>query len=148
MPTENHKPRRPLNIVPQFEGTILRGYADPIGIVTACTGHTMTAVLGQPYTPAQCEKLLQDDLVDHAEGVLACVPTLGDKTGPLAAAISFTFNVGVKAFCGSTMARKFTAGDIAGACAEFSRWVYAGGKRLKGLVKRRQIERQLCEAML
>jgi lysozyme len=59
-----------LNYVPQFEGTILRGYKDPIGIVTACTGHTKTAVLGRPYTPAECEELLQVDLIKHAKPVL------------------------------------------------------------------------------
>jgi lysozyme len=131
--------------VPNFEGMILRGYEDPIGIVTACAGHTATAVLGKPYTPEECETLLQQDLVDHAEGVLACAPTLADKTGPLAAAVSFTFNVGTGAFCRSTMARKFNAGDIAGACAELSKWVNAGGKPLKGLIKRRASERAICE---
>lgn len=134
--------------VPQFEGVILRGYSDPIGIVTACAGHTKTAVLGRPYTPEECEVLLQDDLVEHAEGVLACAPTLQDKTGPLAASVSFAYNVGTGAFCGSTMVRKWNAGDLAGACAELSRWVYAGGRKLSGLVKRRQIEREMCEGGL
>ena len=40
-----------LSIVPKFEGVILRGYKDPIGIVTACAGQTNTGVLGRPYTP-------------------------------------------------------------------------------------------------
>jgi lysozyme len=134
--------------VPSFEGMVLRGYEDPIGIVTACAGHTKTAVLGKPYTPEECEVLLQDDLVEHAEGVLECAPTLEGKTGPLAAAVSFTFNVGTGAFCRSTMARKFNAGDIAGGCAELSRWINAGGKPLKGLIKRRASERAICESEL
>ena len=137
-----------LSYVPKFEGVVLRGYKDPIGIVTACAGHTKTAVLGRPYSPAECTALLDADLVEHAEGVLACTPGLRGQTYRLAAATSFAFNVGVAAYCRSTMARKFNAGDYAGACAEFSRWTYAGGRELPGLVKRRAAERAMCEGRL
>lgn len=133
--------------VPKFEGTILRGYKDPIGIVTACTGDTKFAVLGRAYTPEECNQILQSDLIDHADGVNACI------TAPLtpyqrAAAISFAFNVGTAKFCASTMARKFNDRDYAGACAEFSRWTYAGGKQFPGLVSRRATERKMCEGKI
>jgi lysozyme len=134
--------------VPQFEGEVLRGYRDPIGIVTACSGHTATAVIGKPYTRDECERLLQEDLVSHAEGVLKCVPQLKGQTGPLAASTSFAFNVGVSKFCHSTMAAKLRAGDVRGACAELPKWVYAGGKQLPGLVKRREAERAICEGKI
>lgn len=136
-----------LAYVPQFEGTILRGYKDPIGIVTACTGHTATAVLGRPYTPAECDQLLVADLVAHAEPVLGCVPGLKEKPYQLAAATSFAFNVGSDAFCRSTFARKLKAGD-ASACSELDKWVYAGDKKLPGLVTRRSVERAMCEGRL
>ena len=132
--------------VPQFEGTILRGYKDPIGIVTACTGNTKSAVLGKPYTKDECEKLLVDDLIEHAAGVDGCVKRKL-TTGEHAASISFAFNVGVGAFCSSTMARKLNAGDPT-ACAELDRWTKAGGQVLPGLVKRRTIERQICEGKI
>jgi lysozyme len=136
--------------VPQFEGMILRGYRDPIGIVTACAGHTATAVLGKPYTREECERLLNDDLAMHAAGVLQCSPILGrpENVHERAAVVSFAFNVGTAAYCKSTMARKFNAGDMAGGCAEFPKWIYAGGKVLPGLVKRRATERAICEGRL
>lgn len=137
-----------LSYVPKFEGVVLRGYKDPIGIVTACAGHTKTAVLGRPYSPDECSALLDIDLVEHADGVLACTPGLKGQTYRLAAATSFAFNVGVAAYCKSSVARKFNAGDYAGACAEFSRWVYAGGRQLPGLVKRRETERAMCEGRI
>ncbi|MDQ0140083.1 lysozyme [Cupriavidus necator] len=137
-----------LTAVPKFEGVVLRGYKDPIGIVTACAGHTKTAVLGRPYSPAECTALLDADLVEHADGVLACTPSLKGETYRLAAASSFAFNVGVSAYCRSTMARKFIEGDYGGACAEVSRWTYAGGRQLPGLVKRRAAERAMCEGRL
>ena len=108
--------------VPDFEGMILRGYKDPIGIVTACAGHTKTAILGKPYTTDECVKLLEEDLAEHAEGADSCVPLNKLTTGRRAAAVSFTYNVGVGAFCGSTFARKLKAKDPQ-ACSELSRWV-------------------------
>jgi lysozyme len=133
-----------LSYVPKFEGVILRGYKDPIGIVTACAGHTKTAVLGRAYTPEECTNLLEADLVKHADGVLRCV-TVPMNEGQKAAFISFAFNVGTGAFCGSTMVRKLNSGDYAGACAQLSRWTNAGGRELPGLVTRRKIERDMCE---
>ena len=132
-----------VTFVPKFEGMILRGYKDPVGIVTACAGHTKTAVLGKPYTIEECNKLLDEDLAVHAAGTMACikVPT---TVGERAAYVSFTYNVGVGAFCKSTMARKLNAGDYRGACDELLRWTKAGGKELKGLVRRRQAERDIC----
>ena len=148
------------NYIPKFEGTILRGYKDPIGIVTACTGHTKTAIFGKPYTKDECEELLVQDLEEHAEGVLACTPVLRDQPFRLAASISFAFNIGVDAYCHSATARRFNAGDWTGGCRAMNendsgkpQWVYAtqldGTKIvLPGLVERRSIERQLCETGL
>jgi len=135
-----------ISYVPQFEGVVLRGYKDPVGIVTACAGHTATAVLGRPYTPAECEKLLVEDLIDHAAGVRRCVDT-PLTTGQLAAAVSFTYNVGVTAFCTSTFAVKLRAGDPK-ACEQLDRWIYAGGRVLPGLVTRRAAERAICEGKI
>jgi lysozyme len=85
-----------------------------------------------------------DDLIEHAKGVKACV-TYPLTPNQLAASVSFAFNIGVNKFCASTMAQKFNAGDMKGACAELSRWTKAGGRELPGLVKRRAIERDMCE---
>ena len=131
-------------MVPNFEGTVLRGYKDPIGIVTACAGHTKTAILGKPYSKEECEILLIDDLVEHAEGVRRCV-SAPLNPGQMAASISFAFNVGVRKFCESTMAKLLNAQRFVEACAQLSRWTTAGGKQLKGLVTRRAAERAVCE---
>lgn len=136
-----------MTLVPKHEGTIYRGYIDPVGIVTACTGHTRTAEM-RKYSPEECAKLLEEDLITHAVGVLKCTPVLKDQPYPLAATVSFAFNVGVSAYCKSTMAYKFKHGDLAGACAELSRWIKGGGRVLPGLVTRRAEERDICEGHL
>jgi lysozyme len=133
--------------VPDMEGMILRGYKDPVGIVTACAGHTATAQLGKPYTRAECQILLEQDLAIHAEGVMKCIKvpvTAGQK----AAFVSFAYNVGVGAFCNSTMLKRVNAGEGIAACSELSRWTTAKGKVYIGLVKRRAAERVICESDL
>ena len=127
-----------------YEGTVQRTYRDPIGIITACTGHTGPELqMGQTFTREQCDDMLAKDLLQHA-AALDCIKTpLAD--GQKAAFLSFAFNVGNSAFCGSTLVRKANVGDMRGACAELSRWTLAGGRELPGLVKRRAAERALCE---
>ncbi|MCW7199540.1 glycoside hydrolase family protein [Escherichia coli] len=39
---------------------------------------------------------------------------------------------------------KINQGDIKGACDQLRRWTYAGGKQWKGLMTRREIEREVC----
>lgn len=134
--------------VPVHEGEGRVGYLDPVGIPTKCYGDTTNVVVGQRYTDAECRESLETQLIAHAEPVLKCTPVLQGKTYQLAAAVSFAYNIGTGAYCKSTAAKKFNAGDFAGACAEFSRWTLAKGKTLPGLVKRRAEERALCETGL
>ncbi|WP_149019871.1 lysozyme, partial [Escherichia coli] len=57
---------------------------------------------------------------------------------------SFVYNVGAGNFRTSTLLRKINQGDIKGACDQLRRWIYAGGKQWKGLMTRREIEREVC----
>ena len=58
--------------------------------------------------------------------------------------ISWSFNVGSRAACGSTLVKKLQSFDYAGACKELLRWDRFNGAPLAGLTKRRQEEYQLC----
>jgi lysozyme len=60
------------------------------------------------------------------------------------AVISWAFNIGSKAACGSTLVRKLQALDYPGACKELLRWDRFQGSVLPGLTKRRQDEYQKC----
>jgi lysozyme len=69
------------------------------------------------------------------------------------ALVSFSSNVGSRAFCQSTLVKKLNAEDYAGACAEQLRWRFFQGKdcalpsnaRLYGgLAKRREAEYLQC----
>ncbi|AIT67280.1 lysozyme [Haemophilus influenzae] len=63
-------------------------------------------------------------------------------------AVSITFNVGCGAVSKSTMFKYLRAKQYEKACGEFPRWVYASGKKLAGLVVRREKEKALCLADL
>src|SRR3546814_20104235 len=61
-----------------------------------------------------------------------------------AALISFTYNVGQSNLKSSTLAKEFNQKQYEAGCNELLRWVYAGKKKLKGLEKRREMERDMC----
>jgi len=131
-------------LVMLYEGYVPWVHRDPIGRLAACYGHDdQTMTPGKRFTAAECQAMLDQDLLKHAQALDCIKHPLTD--GQKAAFVSFAFNVGNKAFCDSTLARKANAGDMPGACAELSRWTRAGGRELPGLVKRRAAERELCE---
>lgn len=131
-------------LVAKNEGLETSAYKDPIGIPTICYGHTSTAYIGQVKTISECQELLAADLVVAISDVESRVkvPLTVERR---AALVSFAYNVGGTKFASSTLLKKMNAGDAKGACAELSKWVYAGGVKLNGLVARRFEERALCE---
>lgn len=134
-----------VSLVTAWEGYKPMVYADPIGRTAVCWGHDEPGmVLGTIYTRARCEALLAEDLSKHADALQCVKRPMTD--GQKAAFVSFAYNVGAPQFCGSTLVRLANAGDMAGACAQLDRWVFAGGKRLQGLANRRAAERKVCES--
>lgn len=134
-------------VVASFEGLRTTAYLDPIGIPTICYGHTATAKIGDSKTPAECKEQLSKDLLIAIQDVESRVKV--DMTVERRAAlVSFVYNVGGTKFGSSTLLKKLNGGDVRSACAELSKWVYAGGVKFKGLVTRRAEERALCEVGL
>ena len=131
-------------LIASWEGLEHIGYVDLVGVKTACWGSTRNVIVGKRYAEQECLERLATDTVEHGIKIEACIAVpLPAETR--AAFISFAFNVGVTAFCGSTLVKKANAGDLPGACVELDRWVMAGGKRVKGLINRRAAERAMCE---
>ncbi len=128
----------------RWEGNEARAYRDIAGIVTACRGVTGPGIeLGRTYTAAECAELNDAVLLQHLHGMGECA-NVDMPVTRAAAFLSFTYNIGVRAFCTSTAARKLRAGDQLGACREMLRWVNAGGRRVAGLENRRRAEFNLC----
>ena len=130
--------------VTPWEGRRNEPYTDIAGVPTVCVGHTGSDVESRRYSDAECDELLQKDLAAANATVRRCI-SVPMTTGQEAALTSATFNIGPSVVCGSTLARLANSGNWAGACAQLDRWVYAGGQRVAGLVRRRTAERALCE---
>lgn len=133
-----------LGLIASHEGAVTDAYLDPVGIPTICMGHTEGVFLGQKRTLKECEVLLKQDASYAGRAVARC--TKVDLTqAQYDSLVSAVYNIGGTAYCTSTLARKLNAGDCFGAAKEFDRWVYAKGRKLPGLVKRRAAERALFE---
>lgn len=133
-----------LSIIKEFEGLRLKAYLCPAGIPTIGYGETKGVKLGQTITAKQAEDMLVRRYDEFERQVLQLVkvPLTANQLGAL---VSFTYNVGVGAFAGSTLLKKLNAGDFAGAAQQFERWNKAGGKVLTGLVRRRAAEAALFQ---
>lgn len=132
-----------LPVVAKWEGRRLDPYLDLAGILTVCDGDTYR-VEQRLHSSAECDARLRVAMQRHADIIRPCVPA-STPVEAQAAFLSLAYNIGGAKFCGSTLARKLKAGDLAGACAEISRWTRVGAATVRGLANRRAEERKLCE---
>ncbi|QFY77383.1 lysozyme [Alcaligenes faecalis] len=136
-----------IGLVAAWEGRSLVAYVDPVGIPTICDGYTHGVKLGDVATPERCDALTEQE-VRNALGVVDRSVPQALPDGVRVALASFVYNVGAGAYGKSTLLRKLRAGDLSGACNQLPLWVYAGGKKLRGLERRREAERQICLSSL
>lgn len=127
----------------QFEGRELRAYQDIVGVWTICDGETKGVKPGDVATHAECDAMLARNLREFEAGLDRCLAAkIPGKTK--VALLSWTYNVGVGAACGSTLVRLANAGKLAEACDQLLRWNRAGGRVVRGLTIRREAEREMC----
>lgn len=126
-----------------FEGIRQNAYRDPIGVVTVCAGETQGVKMGDRYTLEECRAMLARRLGEYYDGVRGCVTA--PMSDPQAAAFtSLAYNIGVGAFCKSSVVRNFNAGNVRDACNSMLKFNRAGGIVFPGLTRRREQERKLC----
>ncbi|WP_133364827.1 lysozyme [Qipengyuania sediminis] len=99
---------------------------------------------GTVWTQAQCDARLVADLARHAAEVAEALGDAPTTQSQFDALVSFHYNTG--AIARATLTRRHKAGDYAGAAAEFARWKHAGGRVMRGLVRRRAAEAALYRA--
>lgn len=128
-----------------FEGYSAKAYPDIIGVWTACYGATKGIRQGMTFTKAECDEKFIVELVEHETGMRKCLKnpdSIPDK--PYIAFISLTYNIGTGGFCDGTMPKLINAGKLKEACTFLLNYNKAGGKVVRGLVKRREKEKQFC----
>ncbi|MFQ5626653.1 MAG: lysozyme, partial [Methyloligellaceae bacterium] len=131
--------------VEKWEGLRTTAYRDIVGIPTICFGETKGVKMGDTATAQECRAMLAGRLAGFEQRLIACSPAYsGLPPKAQAALISWSYNVGSRAACHSTLMRKAAAGDLTGMCDELLRWNRAGGRVVQGLVNRRNEEWQMC----
>ena len=123
----------------EMEGCRLVAYRDAAGVPTIGYGHTAGVRMGDRISQQQAKALLRQD----AEAVMRQVRALdvARTEAQLEALTSFAFNLGIARLRSSTLLKVIRQGGSKQAIQrEFKRWVYAGGRKLGGLVKRREWE--------
>lgn len=127
------------------EGYSDKAYAPVKGDVpTIGFGTTGGVKMGDTIKPPQAVARALAD-VQKFEGALKQCVKVPLHQYEYDAYISLSYNIGSKAFCGSTLVKKLNAGDFDGACQQVLRWDRFKGKPLAGLTKRRQAEYQQCK---
>ncbi|MBD8109108.1 lysozyme [Erwinia persicina] len=131
-----------LELIKHFEGLQRKAYLCPAGVWTIGYGHTGGVQSGDEISTEQADLFLLQDIAasEYAVNRYVTVPLTQHQFDAL---VSFTFNLGSGNLHTSTLLKKLNAGDYSGAAEEFQRWVNAGGKKMAGLVRRREAEKSL-----
>lgn len=139
-------------LIKRFEGFSATPYLCPAGYWTIGYGHLLKNIpspaggegLGWgnntvTITEPQAEALLFQDIRRTESTVSRLIPVALTQ-GQFDALVSFTYNLGAGALQRSTLRQKVHRAEHENAVLEFPKWVYAGGRKLPGLVKRRAQE--------
>ena len=132
-----------------FEGLKLKPYRDSanvptigIGTIRYPTGGRVT-MFDHPITEFEAKMFMKHDLRTFESGVDALtVDTITQNQ--FDALVLFAYNVGLGALKGSTLLKKVNKNpnDVT-IVEEFTKWIFADGKKVKGLLTRRNVEAKI-----
>ncbi|MDF2779637.1 lysozyme [Pseudescherichia sp.] len=135
---------RGLRLIGNAESCRRDPYLCPAGVLTDGIGNTHNVSAGVQKTDAQIAADWEKNILaaERCVNAWAAGKRLSDNT--FSAVTSLTFNVGCGAMQRSTLFRLLRQESVSEACAQFTRWIYAGGVPLAGLKTRRSNEQALC----
>ncbi len=137
-----HVTEEGINLIKRFEGFSSSVYICPAGYPTIGYGHVVHDD-GEQFSDGidknEGEALLRQDVRWAERGVLKLI-NVPLTDGQFDSLVSFTFNLGSGALQRSTLRRKINRAEHDDVPAQLKRWVWAGGRKLKGLKVRRNAE--------
>lgn len=136
-----------VDLICEFEGKRLVAYDDGVGIWTIGFGtikypNGVRVKKGDTCTLEQAKEYMRHDLIEFEHTVNSSVKVPLNQN-QFDALVSLAYNIGSNAFKSSTLVKKLNTGDYQGAADQFNVWINAGGKRMQGLVNRRDREKLL-----
>lgn len=135
-----HITQNGIDLIKRFEGFSSTVYICPAGYPTIGYGHLVRS--GESFDEiyeTEAEELLRRD-VESAERAVLRLVNAPLTDGQFDALVSFTFNLGSGAFQRSTLRRKVNRQAHSEVPEQLMRWVWAGGRKLNGLIRRRESE--------
>ena len=138
-----------LALIKYFEGVRAKPYKCPAGYWTVGVGHLITRSAELPDSwnrelePNEIDEILKKDLVKFENGVLRLLHPKQPTQSEFDALVSFSFNLGLGCFQRSTVRSAFKRDDKKRAGEVLLKYCYAGGRKLKGLIRRRIAEHAL-----
>jgi lysozyme len=126
------------------EGVVTKAYRDVAGVWTIGVGHTAAAGAPKPaagltITRGEAFAILARDLPAYERRAQAALGTVAQTI--FDGAVSFDFNTG--AIVRASWVKAYRAGNLAAARDGLMDWTRAGGRRIAGLVRRREAEARL-----
>lgn len=136
-----------VQLISDFEDLRLTAYDDGVGVWTIGWGTTVypsgkKVKKGDKITLEQARQYKAYDLARFEKAVNDAVKVPLNQN-QFNALVSLAYNIGEKAFTGSTLVKRLNDGNYKAAADQFLVWVNAGGKRMQGLVNRRNKEREV-----
>lgn len=129
-------------LIKRFEGCRLVAYLCPARVWTIGWGATGPDVKqGVVWSQEQADARLEHDLGVYLSGSARLCPLVSDER--LGAIADFAYNLGLTRLSGSTLRRLINAGQYDDAAEEIKKWVWAGGRKLPGLILRRSAESEI-----
>ena len=132
-----------------FEGFVARAYPDAngfsIGFGTNLNTPELLAKYKQPDVTITRDEaaLLMMGKIGQIEDAFTKVITVPLTQNQYDALASFTYNMGIGAFEGSTMLKLLNQKNYQAAADEFPKWSFLQGKQSPGLLSRRNQERTI-----
>ncbi len=140
-------PKNTIDLVKTFEGFRSKPYLCPANVPTI--GYGSTAYPDGKKVSLQDVSITKEQAVDFMTAELSvsmsrtiklCPILLTIDESKLGAIVDFVYNLGSGRLQQSTLRRKINAQQWEDVPKELNKWVYGGGRKLPGLVKRRRAE--------
>lgn len=129
----------------ELEGCHLEPYRCPGGKNTIGVGHVILPSEDfDKITELEADNLLIRDIMKVQKSIDRLVKIPLKKCQRIALTL-FIFNIGAGAFQRSTLRQKINAEEHDLVREEFLKWVFAAGKKNRGLIRRREFEANIYE---
>lgn len=135
-----------LDLIARFEGYSPVPYLCPARVWTIGFGHAITRADAKKFKAGISKPVAMALL--RADAAIAERAVRRSIRVPLSQAqfdalVSFTFNLGGAALYSSTLRQVINRGDMQAAPAQIRKWVWGGGRKLPGLIRRRAEEARI-----